>query len=234
MVRCLSAATGTIIDSLMERFEEELEEKDLPEQEEEEAMERAPYFFAREIATCTRRAHSCTARFDCSRGTMTPPGFPVDNVGSHGPGILPPEPEAPKPWANEGSEAPVPVSPWSGGKIRGMAAVDSPACVRCAVQRCPTVARQCYDSQTEALCPGGDCCQSLRTCIQACGGYKPGAPFEEFSACLYTCGTTRPTAVTQLLTLGQCVRNECAGCGDFDRRQAITSPVPSGVAASVP
>jgi hypothetical protein len=171
------------------------------------------------MAQCIELAADCPSRLRCLEGKfrppwsldggLVPPGFDA--------GLPPPPPPWVPPWTGPGSPGWTDV-PWDSG-VRVITGVDSPACVKCAIERCPTMAYYCFGASGNATyCPGGDCCQDMRTCIEACGGYRPGASPAEFYECMERCSVGRPHAPQQLANLQNCGEVACAGCQTRDTR----------------
>jgi hypothetical protein len=172
---------------------------------------------AAQMAQCIELAADCPARSRCLEGNfrpswsldggLVPPGFEA--------GLPPPPPPWAPPWTGPGTPGWTDV-PWDSG-VRVITGVDSPACVKCAIERCPTMAYYCFGASGNAThCPGGDCCQEMRTCIETCGGYQPGASPAEFYECMDRCSMGRPHAPQQLANLQNCGDIACAGCQTRD------------------
>ena len=185
-------------------------------------------FYASHMATCTRRAANCAERIDCTRHTFIPPRPPTTNP-------LPPDwntpPPAPpdwqKPWKPNAGTVRWGSTPWQSGKLDVIPAVDSPSCVRCAIERCPTFAYRCFGAQGDPVeCAGGDCCDSLRMCVNACGGYGDDATEMQFFSCMQLCSQSRPTATQELADLQNCAASACSGCEAFDNE--VTGPTLDG------
>lgn len=196
---------------------------------EQELSEQLVAVQALEAARCTRRALSCQQRFDCLRGVTVgqftgaldggapPDAATVDLTPSwevpwtaSGPDPLWTDP----PWADAGAKASVYLVP----------GVDSPSCARCTIERCPTFAYQCFSAEGDSSrCPNGDCCESLRRCVERRGGYAATAQPVDFYKALYECEIARPHAAQELANLQGCAQVACAGCASFDKGNAITS-----------
>lgn len=178
---------------------------------------------ALEFAKCTRRATTCAERIDCSRGIFIP-GHVSFDAGTPNPpfnedaGQLPAWSE---PWKPSNKSKPLWTgAPWQHNgvpEIELMPGVDSLSCAECAVERCPTFAYRCFSAAGDATeCPSGNCCHSLRKCVESCGGYKPNATKAMFYSCMSQCDRGRPKAAQELADLQNCARVACAGCQAYD------------------
>jgi hypothetical protein len=185
---------------------------------------------ALEEARCTRRATSCDERLNCLRG-MTIPAHPPDvDAGAPEDGGVEaavPEPSWKTPWTATGANPLWSGPPWADAGANSstylVPGVDSPSCARCAIERCPTFAYQCFSAEGDAQkCPNHDCCESLRHCIVRRGGYANGAQAEDFYHALAECEIGRPHAAQELANLQYCGEIACAGCQSFDQSRTIT------------
>ena len=171
------------------------------------------------VAMCTRSASRCGEMQSCFRGVQVLPPPPEALAKAH-PALPPPKaPDPPPYWKEpvrpEGIDYRSTPTPW--GKPMELMPADSPACASCALQRCPTFAYACFGAADVAAdCPGGDCCQSYRTCIRECGGYAPFAPLAKFHECSTVCAESRPNAMQQLANLQHCADVACKGCEQHD------------------
>lgn len=193
---------------------------------------------ALEEARCTRRATTCDQRLDCLRGqTIAPrvPGYdasvPVD-AGADAP--VAPQPSWKTPWRPTATPDPLwGGPPWAdAGKnpnVFLVPGVDSPSCARCAIERCPTFAYQCFSAENDPQdCPNADCCESLRKCVWHRGGYAPGARAVDFYYDVAQCEVGRPHAAQGLANLQHCAQVACTGCKAFDKSVTIVGSSAGG------
>lgn len=170
------------------------------------------------LTLCTRNASSCGEMGLCFSGrhvlheplTTSPPPIPTTP-----PVVVPP----PDPWTlpltDPGPDPASSATPW--GTRPEMMAVDSPSCVACAVDRCPTIAYKCFGAADfPTHCPAGDCCHALRRCVRDCGAYEPGTGTAKFDACVFDCAAGREHAVQELADLQGCGDVACTGCETKD------------------
>jgi hypothetical protein len=170
------------------------------------------------LTICTRNADSCGEMGLCFSGrhvlheppTTASPLFPT---------TPPVVAEPPAPWtlplADPGPDPASNDTPW--GTRPEMMVVDSPSCVACAIDRCPTIAYKCFGAaDVPAHCPSGDCCHGLRRCVRDCGGYEPGTGTATFDACVAQCAAGRDHAVQELADLQGCGDVACKGCETKD------------------
>jgi hypothetical protein len=182
---------------------------------------------AAEAARCTRRARSCQQRFDCLRGRMIPPRLPLAlDAGVQEATPPTPTPEWTKPYHAEEPDLSLSPPGWADDagryELELIPGVDSYACARCAVNRCPGFAYRCFAADGDpTACPNGDCCQSFRRCVRKCGGYSPEASPGMFYACVAECEAGRPHAAQQLADLQGCAAVACAGCERLDQPQTV-------------
>jgi hypothetical protein len=193
----------------------------IPEPEKEEgpdAEDAKRRWRLRLLSTCTRNAASCGEMGLCFSGrhvlakrpTTAPPPFPA---------VAPVLPPPPLPWtlplADPGPDPLSSATAW--GAPAELMPVDSPSCVACASDRCPTIAYKCFGAADVAAdCPGGDCCHAFRRCVRDCGAYAPGTGTSKFDDCVYECAVGRDHAVQELADLQQCGDVPCNGCETRD------------------
>lgn len=182
---------------------------------------------AAELAKCTRRASTCAQRIECTRGLFVPPHLSYDAGAPFAPpynaDAATPPPSWTTPWRGDGPRSLWSGAPWQNGsgepRVELIAGVDSPSCARCTIQRCPTFAYRCFSAEGDATeCPSGDCCQSLRKCVERCGGYSRQSSLAQFYSCMSQCETTRPHAAQELADLQNCAKVACEGCQAFDQQ----------------
>lgn len=186
---------------------------------------------ALEEARCTRRATTCQQRLDCLRGQTVAPHFPGYDaavpVDAGTDAAVVPEPSWKTPWKPTATHDPLwGGPPWAdAGKnanIYLVPGVDSPSCARCAIERCPAFAYQCFSAENDPQkCPNSDCCESLRKCVWRRGGYAPGVQAVDFYYDLAQCEVGRPHAAQGLANLQHCAQVACVGCQAFDKSVTI-------------
>ncbi len=216
---CATAVRGVVEELVMENDEgaEDAADAGAAASDDQDFVQKAVAFELSNVARCTRRASDCQQMADCMKGMHLLPPFPA--------GVpLPPPVEAGAPvaepyWAvpyKGDSLDPLDTpNPWDGGVT--LMPTDSPSCVACAMDRCPTFAYFCFGAEgNSTYCPNGDCCHSLRRCVRACGGYEPRAAISKFYQCLARCQQGRPHATQQLANLQNCTDVACRGCDSYD------------------
>lgn len=180
----------------------------------------AAHAFVLEIARCTRNAVDCEGMFNCLRGQVTPFPLPpplAKDLPTVQQPISVPKPEYTTPFAGQFARTEGPELPPWGRPPELLSGVDSPSCAACVSRRCPNFAYQCFGAEaSDADCPGGDCCQSFRRCVDDCGGYSPQASVARFDRCVAICRVGRPNAVQELTNMIGCWEQGCVGCEALD------------------
>lgn len=221
---CVIASSVTINEELAEVREESEERLGSPTFPFSDTQLQS--FYALQMANCVRRSTNCQQRIDCTRRTFIS-SSPVTTLPFPDDWKTPPSRPAfyEKEWQGDGERWPWANPPWDGEEVHSIPGVDSPSCVRCAMQRCPTFAFRCFGADGDtAECPEGDCCDSLRQCVRECGGYAEGATSARFVLCMDECAQDRPHAPQQLADLQHCAETTCKDCEKFDEAKLGTLP----------